>query len=219
MRNGMMLVGDADQRIRARAEFPGNDHAEDARDIRLEREGLQIVHEFRVLVERIGNIDGPVGQLDGFGILRHGGALDTLFDLAHGIHILAEFAAIARAKRVGEAVGFLRHGLENAAGAFRQRQTLGGAASIAEEAFKYDARVSFGGIRRSRTAPGNGIHKEAVARIAGSRRWRVDRHLKRRHLRGLADFPDGQLIGSGSQADFDSGLCAVVSMHAGEPCG
>ena len=81
MTGGMVRVRDADLRIRAIALLARELEGDDARDVRLEGQNLQVEHELRVVGERRGNADRPIeiGRL----VVRHRllGALDLTLDL------------------------------------------------------------------------------------------------------------------------------------------
>ena len=113
VRSGMMLIRHADVRIRPVADLARENHAEDARRVGLEREQLQVEHELRVVVERRGDAERPLRQLHvavRFGFRR----ADALLDLAHGIQVLGQLAAIAVADRRCEPIRLGAHRVENA---------------------------------------------------------------------------------------------------------
>ena len=120
----MMLIRHADVRIRPVADLARENHAEDARRVRLEREQLQVEHELRVLVERSGNAERPIRQRDVACAFRFRGA-DALLDLAHGVEILVELAAVAVADRRREPARLGAHGVEDARCLARAREPLG----------------------------------------------------------------------------------------------
>ena len=103
----MVLFGDADLAERHRAELARHDHAADARDVGPEAEHLQIEHQLRVIVERRRHVHGTIGQLERVRALLLG-VLNALLDVADGIEILAELAAVAGAQRADEPAHFLR---------------------------------------------------------------------------------------------------------------
>src|SRR5215510_1140228 len=73
-------------------------------------------------------------------------------------------------------------------------------------------------IWRGLISPRDGIDIEAVARIARPLGRKIHGELERSQLRVLADLSRRDLICSRRQAHLDAGLCAVVGMHARQPC-
>src|SRR6266568_2122536 len=94
MTGWMVRVRDADLRIRTIALFARELECDDARDIRLKGQNLQVEHELRVVGERRGNTHRPVeiGRL----VVRHRllGALDLTLDLTHTVEILIQAHSI-----------------------------------------------------------------------------------------------------------------------------
>ena len=123
-----------------------HDHREDARDIGLESQRLQIEHQLDVFVERGRNIGGTLRQLNRLDSARFH-ALNALLDFANRLQIFGQLGPIARAQRLVEAAHFLHHRIEDAAVALHPRHALRRASAIAEQAFKHYARMSFGRIR------------------------------------------------------------------------
>ncbi len=68
-------------------------------------------------------------------------------------------------------------------------------------------------VRRGFVTPRNGVHVEAVTRIAGSLHRRVDTQLDRRQL-GIGAYDAGRnLVGRGRELDLYTGTRAVIGMH------
>src|SRR5439155_25370134 len=97
MTRWMVRVGHADLRIRAIALLARELKRDDAREIRLERQNLQIEHELRVIGERGGNAHRPIEV--GHRVLhRRGlGTLDLSLDLANAVEIVIDANTIGEA--------------------------------------------------------------------------------------------------------------------------
>src|SRR6266481_3359423 len=97
MTGWMVRVGDADLRIRTIALLARELECDDARDIRLKGQNLQVEHELRVVGERRGNTYRPleIGRL----VVRHRllAALDLTLDLTYAVEILIQAQAIGNA--------------------------------------------------------------------------------------------------------------------------
>src|SRR6185436_4729204 len=97
MTGGMVWVRDADLRVRTIALLAGELEGDDARDIRLQGQNLQVEHELRVVGERRGNTYRPIqiGRL----VVRHRllGPFDLTLDLTYTVEILIQAHAIGNA--------------------------------------------------------------------------------------------------------------------------
>ena len=94
MTGWMVRVRDSDLRIRTIALFPRQLERDDARDIRLKRQNLQVEHELRVVGELRGNADRPI-EVAELGIhCRALGTLDLTLDLTNTVEILIQARAI-----------------------------------------------------------------------------------------------------------------------------
>ena len=88
VRDRMMRVGHADLRIGAAAELAAHHERDDARQVALVREHLQVEHQLRVLVEACAGTPGRLiddGQLSRVLLL---GVLDAPLDVANRLEIL-----------------------------------------------------------------------------------------------------------------------------------
>src|SRR5258707_11365185 len=85
MTGWMVRVRDADLRIRTIALLARKLECDDARDIRLKGQNLQVEHELRVVGERRGNTDRPI-EIGRF-VIRHRflGTLDLTLHLTHAV--------------------------------------------------------------------------------------------------------------------------------------
>ena len=196
MARGMVRVGHADLRIRAIALLARELERDDARDIRLERQNLQIEHELRVIGERGGNAHRPI-QVGHRVIHRRGlGTLDLPLDLANAVEILIDANTIRDAHALLEPRDVSAERIEQAGAAAQRLAARGRVAALAEEALEDDARMRLGGERGRRRRPGEAILIDAgVAVVAhAGERVQVHRQLERRQLRLAADLPGGDLV-------------------------
>src|SRR5258705_3604993 len=94
MTGRMVRVRDADLRIRTIALLARELERNDARDIRLKGQNLQVEHELRVVGERRGNAHRPI-EIGRF-VVRHRllAPLDLALHLAYAIEILIQARAI-----------------------------------------------------------------------------------------------------------------------------
>ena len=159
MRDAVVLLGDADLRISALAEFARHHEGEDAGDVGLPGGGDEVEHEADVFVEEIGHADGGV---EGGLALVAFGALDAALDFAHVVEIVGETCAVAGAEAAGEVAGFGGNRIENAALLSDASGALAGGAGLAEDALEGDARIGLHGQRRGGRAPGDGVHVRAA---------------------------------------------------------
>src|SRR5213596_1960402 len=94
MTDGMVRVRDADLRIRTIALLARELECDDAREIRLKGQNLQVEHELRVVGERRGNTYRPleIGRL----VVRHRllAPLDLALHLPYAVEILIQARAI-----------------------------------------------------------------------------------------------------------------------------
>src|SRR3981081_26828 len=97
MTGGMVRVRDADLRIRTIGLLTRELECDDARDVRLKGQNLQVEHELRVVGESRGD---PPRPLEGGGLVfryRFFGALDLTLDLTNAVEILIQAHAIGNA--------------------------------------------------------------------------------------------------------------------------
>src|SRR5437773_9946095 len=110
----MMGARGSNLRIRAAAEFAAHHERDDAREIALIGQHLQIEHQPGVLLERRRHarwlIEG--GQLARALLL---GPLNTSLDVPNGVEILGELGSILRADRPRETRDLAADGIEEAA--------------------------------------------------------------------------------------------------------
>ncbi len=114
MRRRVMRIGDADFGIAAIARFARELERDDAGDVPLQREHLQVEHQLRVIFvgRRHANRAIEIGQRV-VERLRFG-LLYAALDLAHGIEIFGHLGAIGRAELSLQARDVLAHPVEQA---------------------------------------------------------------------------------------------------------
>jgi hypothetical protein len=141
MRQGMMRFGHADLRIGPRALLLADHEGDHARQIRLEREHLQVEHQVEVILEdrRDALRFVHLRQIQIALLLR---LLNAPLDVADRIGVLVDLGLILRAQRLSERRQLVVHGIENALVLAEPRLTRGaiGAAAVAEQAFSNTAR-------------------------------------------------------------------------------
>ena len=93
----MVRFGNADFAIGVLAAFAAVHHGDDAREVALQRENLQVEHHLQIFLEE----DGDAGRLfdhTGVFVVRLSGAFDALFDFADGVQVLVDLAAVGAAE-------------------------------------------------------------------------------------------------------------------------
>ena len=122
VRERVMRIGDADLRIRAVAGFARQLKRDDARDVALQRQQLQVEHQPGVVGVGGRHAERPIeiGQR----ILLGGrfGLLNAPLDVADRFQVLVDAVAIARAERVLQPREFFGHGIEQARPLLRARR-------------------------------------------------------------------------------------------------
>src|SRR5690606_36631552 len=115
-------------------------------------EELQVEHQARVLLVRIGDDRRPRRQIEILAAVLFR-ALNPALDLADRVEVLVELAKIARPETLRERGGLASDGVEDAAGRACTRETLGARAAVAEQPLEHDTRMNLGEVRRPRVAP------------------------------------------------------------------
>ena len=148
-----MRVGDANLGIGRPALLAADLERDDPGGVGLERQGLHVEHQPRMLV---------VADRDAGRRLDHRqlaplrlGVLDAPLDLAHRLQVLVELRAVAASEAALQAVDLIQHRVENAALPPQPRRPhLGvGAVDVPEEPVEHHARVGLHRQRRRRAAP------------------------------------------------------------------
>ncbi len=219
VRHGVVLVGHPDLGEGAGAGLARHHQGGDAGDVGLPGEGRQVEHQVGVLLEVLGDVDGPVGQID-LGLVVPGlGAADALFEVAHRVEVLAELVPVGRPEGALEAQRLFRHRIEDAAGLPRLGAAVGGAAAVAEEPLEDHAGVRLHLERRRRVAPRDGVRVEAVARVARDGGRLLEDQLERRQRGRLAELARGELVGGGAELDGGGAdaPAPLPGVHAAQP--
>ena len=195
VRHRMMRLGHADVRVGPRAGLARQLERDDARDVGLERQHLQVEHQPDVVFPDRRHAGRPIElrQRRGVALLR---TLNAPLDLAHRVEILTDLDAIARAQLAPQPRHVGGHPVEDAAALLELRASPLGAAAVAEQPLEDDARIGLGRQRRRRRRPrqvvliGAGVAVVAVADL----RDEVGADLERRNLRVAADGSRRDLI-------------------------
>src|SRR5262245_22217869 len=132
MTSWMVRVRDADLRIRAIVLFARELECDDARDIRLKSQNLQIEHELRVVGKLRGNTYRSI-EVAQLGICcRVLGAFDLPFDLTNTIEILINTHAIGDAHALFESRDVHAERVQQTSTIVQSRAARGGIAALAE---------------------------------------------------------------------------------------
>src|SRR5215510_1609885 len=144
MTSWMVRVRDADLRIRALVLFARELECDDARDIRLKSQNLQIEHELRVVGKLRGDAYRSI-EVAQFGICcRVLGAFDLPFDLTDTIEILINAHAIGNANALLEPRDVHAERVQQTPSIAQPRAARGSIAALAEKALEDDARMRLG---------------------------------------------------------------------------
>src|SRR6266404_2374403 len=153
MTGWMVRIRDADLGIRTVALLARKLECDDARDIRLKGQNLQIEHELRVVGERRRDPYRPieVGHL----VVRYRllGALDLTLDLTNTVEILIQAHAIGNAHALLEPRDVPGERIQQACSIAQRRAARGRIAALAEKALEDDARMRLGRKRGRRRRP------------------------------------------------------------------
>src|SRR5690606_5157566 len=140
----------------------------------------ELVHEPDVLAEGLRNAARPLERRQAGRLAGRLGGLDAPLDLAQGVEVVADLAAVGRAERAREAREIRRHGIENAAVLSRAREALLVRAAVAEQALEDEPRVVLGRQRARRRTPRQRVQvNAAIAVLAHAREEaQIDRQLE-----------------------------------------
>ena len=207
VRDRMVRIGHADLRERHAAELAAQHERNDARQVRLVRQHLQVAHQLHMIVEAVGHAGRMVDDRQLARALFFGAGNPAL-DVTDRVEIFHELHAVAGANRSAQALRFRDHRVEHAAilADARAPRLRRGAAAVPEQPLEDDARVAFGRERRVRAAPGDGVGiRTREADVAGARGLaRFDSELERGELRVLSRFVRQDLV------DRDAGVDTSV---------
>src|SRR5438552_14213278 len=153
MTGWMMRVRDADLGIRTIGLLARELECDDARDIRLKRQNLQVEHELRVVGERRGDAYRPLEV--GYLVVRYAllGALDFPFDLTNAVEILIQARSIGSTHALLEPREVTCERIQQAGSIAQPGEAFGRTAAIAEQPLENDARMRFGRKRGRRRRP------------------------------------------------------------------
>ena len=155
----MVAVRHADGAIAAVAAFARDHAAYNARHVGLIGDHHQVHHQPRVVAERLrdGSRALHYRQRD-VGVLLFG-HLDAALDVADGIQVLGQLAAVGSAQPAGQAVNVSGDVIENAALLVQAGQAGRriSAFVVAKQPLEDGARADFHGVGRGGAAPGNSV--------------------------------------------------------------
>src|SRR5262245_36905443 len=144
MTSWMVRVRDADLRIRAIVLFARELECDDARDIVLKSQNLEVKHELRVIGKLRRNTYRSV-EVANFGIFsRVLGTFDLALDLTNTIQILTNAPAIGIAFALFEPRDIDAERVQQTSSIVQPRAARGGIAALAEQALEDDARMRLG---------------------------------------------------------------------------
>ena len=153
MTRWMVRVRHADLRIRAIAELARELERDDARDVCLERQNLQIEHQLCVIGEQGGDAHRPIQVGHHVVDRRCLGMLDLPLDLANAVEILIDANTIRYAHALLQPRDISAERIEQARTTPQRRAARVRVAALAEEALEDDPRMRFGGERGRRRRP------------------------------------------------------------------
>src|SRR5215470_4362020 len=153
MTDWMVWVRNADLGIRAIVLFARELECDDARDIRLKSQNLQIKHQLRVISKFRRNTYRSI-EIAQLGIrCRVLGTFDLPFDLTNTIEILINTHAIGNAHALLEPRDVHAERVQQTSSIVQSRAARGGIAALAEQALEDDARMRLGRKRSRRRRP------------------------------------------------------------------
>src|SRR5438105_1942040 len=132
MTGWMVRVRDADLRIRPVVLLARELECDDARDIRLKGQNLQVKQELRVIGELRGNSYRPIDVGYPGVRCRVLGTLDLTFDLTNAVEILVQAYAIGNAHTLLEPCDIHAEGIQQTSSIAQPRAALGSIAALAE---------------------------------------------------------------------------------------
>src|SRR5262245_7939935 len=153
MTGWMVRFRNADLWIRPIALLARELECDDARDIRLKGQNLQVEHKLRVVGERYKDAHRAihVGRLV---VHRHTlGTLDLTLDLTNTVDILIHPRTIRNADPLFELCDIHTERIQQTSAAVQRRTAFGRIATLAEQAFEHDPWMRLGRKRRRRRRP------------------------------------------------------------------
>ena len=206
VRRGVMPFVHADLRIGLVAFLARHHEGRDARDVRLIRQGEQVVHQLDVLFELERDADRRRRQLE-VGLLLLLGDLDAALDLADALEIVVTVVrSFAPSLRCRPAICLVMASSTLRSSSVRASRSAADAA-LAEHPLEHLARVDLHRHRRRRRPPRQRVHVDAavvaVAR-ADQARLILGGQLHRRQQRVLPDPLRGNLVGGDAGVGVDA---------------
>ena len=158
VRDRVMRVGHADLRIGHAAVLVSHHEGDDAREIALKRQHLQVEHQVHVIFPARRDAGGMIDERQLLIALRLGN-LDALLHVANRVEILGQLRPIALRQRSLQVRELLAHRIEHAPLLAQPRQPdlRIGAGAVAEQALEHDARVVLRRQRRVRALPADRV--------------------------------------------------------------
>ena len=206
VRQRMVRFGHANLRVWARALFFADHEGNDAREIGLERQELQVEHQRQVIfkdrrcaLRLLHRRQLEVALLLGF--------LDAPLHVANRVGILIDLGLILRSEVPLEAHELLGHRIENALVLPQPRVARGAvrAAAVAKQPLEHRSRIPLHRQRLRRAAPGERVRVHAAQDAGACPRVgrSVHRELERWHLRLAGEMPREQLVHRYVRDDLD----------------
>src|SRR5262245_14541706 len=154
MSQWMMRVRNSDFGIRSIRFFATNHERNHPREIGLEGQNLQVIHQPGVFLE-CGRDTVRPGQRRQISRAFLFSDLNATLDITNGIEILAKLGTIAWTEAPDKVARRIVQRIQDAFVAALNSSTFCriGASDVAEEALEYPARIVFHGYRRCRTTP------------------------------------------------------------------
>src|SRR5688572_2498930 len=140
VRHRVMPLREPDLGIRAEVELAAEHERDDAREVRLKREPLELVHELHMLAESLRNARRALERGQARVVAEPLDRLNSPLDFADRLEILVDLDAIGRAEIARQAAEVGADEIENAAILARLRRALRVRAAIAEQPLEHDAR-------------------------------------------------------------------------------
>src|SRR5215831_14401281 len=153
----MVGVRNADLRICTIVLLARELECNDARDVGLKSQNLQVEHQLRVVGKFRGDTDRPI-EIRRFGIRsRSLRTLDLTFHVTNAIEILIHANAIGNADTLLELGNVDAERIQQASSIAQSRAARGSVAALAEQALEDDARMRLGRKRSRRRRPREAI--------------------------------------------------------------
>ena len=225
VRQRVMGIVDANLRIRAAAHLPAIHEREDAGDVGLVGQPLQVEHKLDVVAEDLRNgsrwlvKQAATESADGSLPVRRRrlSLLDATLDFAHRIKVFGRPGAIARPEARLQSLHVLRDRIENATVLSHLRATTLGGAAFAKQPLEHDAWVILGRQRGCRRPPRNRIEVCAAVAVLtiADQIVDVDREFEGRKRSLAAELGGCQLVDRGAGPDI--GPLRELRMHPVQP--